>query len=111
MLSNSSRQYMNLVQTNSRETSNGVTLADDNMPWVMLRDIYCIKENANRVIRSLWEWAKETDLKFSAHKTKAIVFIRKRLENLYDLMLNGNIPEYVKKAKVLGCVIELQNGL
>ena len=53
MLSNSSRQYMKLVQTNSRETSNGVTLADDNMTWVMIRDVYCIKENANRVIRSL----------------------------------------------------------
>lgn len=86
--------------------SNAGIFADDNTLWVMARTLEEGIKAISEVLVQVENWATDIDLKFSTHKTKAMLITRKKMKVTPIIRFYGQQIEFVSETKFLGVNIE-----
>ena len=100
--------YVNAVADNMMSVCR--LYADDNSLQQCSDDICLIEQKLNNDLRILDEWSKKWLLKFNPHKTKAILFHLKNVQQLPELYFDNCQLEYVTHHKHLGILFSSKLG-
>ena len=80
--------------------------ADDIAIWIETKDINNGISVLQQSLQELENWSKKLGFRFSASKTKAMVFSPKKTENQINLKINNQDIEYVNHFKFLGLIFD-----
>ena len=80
--------------------------ADDIAIWIETKDVNNGISVLQQSLQELENWSKKWGFRFSASKTKAMIFSPKKTENQINLKINNQDIEYVNQFKFLGLIFD-----
>ncbi len=98
--------YDPLLEIINTKPAKGIGLADDGSLIVKGLDPAVMADLIQPILDKAYNWGQKNGLKFSAKKTQAILFSRKRKKGNVVLTLGGQVIDQVKEVKYLGVTLD-----